>query len=323
VTLGAGQLGPDRVGHAYATTVHRFQGSTVDRSHLYADGGGRELAYVAMSRAQHASSVYVVADDLDQARADLGRDWAVRRTPVWAIDSALPGPQQLKSDPQAVGERAAIVALRHVHDGLLAAATEPGRPPAPTKQAEEARAALAQARRHLAELADPAGLAGIHGAYETGPVGDAARHAALADERLGQLEHAARAGGWSERCQASRDLPATTAVAEAAEDRLAALVNGERAHLHQHIGRLETSLEGLDNQAAVVGQRWQQTASVHATATQAQQRLDRALQTARRRLEQPDRPDQPARRRRTPAPWLPAPRHVIDPPEAIPEGPDL
>jgi hypothetical protein len=62
---------------------------------------------------------------------------------------------------------------------------------------------------------------------------------------------------------------------------------------------------------------------VHATATQAQQRLDRALQTARRRLEQPDRPTGPARGRRAPGPWQPAPRHVIDPPEAILEGPDL
>jgi ATP-dependent exoDNAse (exonuclease V) alpha subunit len=52
VTLGAGQLGADRLGHAYATTVHRFQGSTVERAHLYADNGGRELAYVAMSRAR-------------------------------------------------------------------------------------------------------------------------------------------------------------------------------------------------------------------------------------------------------------------------------
>ena len=44
IALGGGQLGADRLGHAYATTVHRFQGSTVERAHLFADGGGRELA---------------------------------------------------------------------------------------------------------------------------------------------------------------------------------------------------------------------------------------------------------------------------------------
>jgi len=47
---------------------------------------------VAMSRARHASTAYAVADDLDQAREDLTRDWAVRRTPTWAIDTALPPP---------------------------------------------------------------------------------------------------------------------------------------------------------------------------------------------------------------------------------------
>jgi ATP-dependent exoDNAse (exonuclease V) alpha subunit len=79
--LSGEQLGADRLGHAYATTVHRFQGATVKRAHLYADGGGRELAYVAMSRARQASTAYVVADDLDQAREDLTRDWATRRPP--------------------------------------------------------------------------------------------------------------------------------------------------------------------------------------------------------------------------------------------------
>ncbi len=43
VTLGAGQIGTDRVGHADATTMHRLQGFTVERAHLYADGGGNDL----------------------------------------------------------------------------------------------------------------------------------------------------------------------------------------------------------------------------------------------------------------------------------------
>ena len=59
--LDAGQLA-----HAYALTVHRAQGSTVARAHALEDGGGRELAYVKMSRAKERSTVYVVADDVDQ-----------------------------------------------------------------------------------------------------------------------------------------------------------------------------------------------------------------------------------------------------------------
>ena len=44
------EIGAARLAHGYATTVHRSQGSTCDTAHVYEDGGGRELAYVAMSR---------------------------------------------------------------------------------------------------------------------------------------------------------------------------------------------------------------------------------------------------------------------------------
>jgi len=323
VTLGPGQLGPDRVGHAYATTVHRFQGSTVDRAHLYADGGGRELAYVAMSRARHASHVYLVADDLDQAREDLTRDWAARRTPTWAIDAALPGPQQLKSDPQAVGdrERAGIIALRHAHHRLLATATHPGHPPAPPEQADTARAALAQGRQHLADL-DEAGT------HSSGPIREAARHAHTAGTRLDHLEQVARAGGWRERRQARRDLPAATAATTAAEDHLDRLVTAERGRLQHEIGRLQTTLDGLDQQTTAAGQRWQHAASQHAAATQGQRRLGRVLQGVRQRLEQPERPAQaarPTRGRPTPGNRQPVPRHALepDPPDATHEAPGL
>jgi len=52
--LTAEELSKDRLDHAYAVTVHRMQGATVDRAHVFADGGGRELAYVAMSRARES-----------------------------------------------------------------------------------------------------------------------------------------------------------------------------------------------------------------------------------------------------------------------------
>ena len=324
VTLGAGQLGPDRLGHAYATTVHHFQGSTVDRTHLYADGGGRELAYVAMSRARHASSVYVVADDLDQAREDLARDWATRRTPIWAIDTALPAPEQVRGDPRTVGERerAGIVALRHAQARLLAAATHPGRPPAPSKQAEEVRAALAQARQRLADLDDNAG------AHSSGAIGEAARHAHTVGARLDHLERVARAGGWRERRQARRELPDATAATTAAEDHLDRLVTAERGRLQHEISRLHTALDGLDRQTTAAGQRWQQAASQHAAATQGQRRLGRILQGVRQRLEQPDRPARAARPspgRPTPGHGQPTPRHVLepDPPDASREAPGL
>jgi ATP-dependent exoDNAse (exonuclease V) alpha subunit len=48
----------DRLDLGYASTVHRSQGATVDSGHVVADGVGRELAYVAMSRARQATHIY-------------------------------------------------------------------------------------------------------------------------------------------------------------------------------------------------------------------------------------------------------------------------
>jgi ATP-dependent exoDNAse (exonuclease V) alpha subunit len=98
VHLAINEAGSDRLVYAYATTVHRCQGSTTERAHLFADGGGRELAYVAMSRARQSTHVWTVADDLPQAIEDLRRDWSTQRTPTWAIDTALPaGPPSPRS----------------------------------------------------------------------------------------------------------------------------------------------------------------------------------------------------------------------------------
>jgi hypothetical protein len=63
-----------------------MQGATVDRAHVIADGGGRELAYVAMSRARCASHVYVVADDAGQCAEDLAAEWSGDRRQRWVLD---------------------------------------------------------------------------------------------------------------------------------------------------------------------------------------------------------------------------------------------
>ena len=109
VPIRADEAAANRLDHSYATTVHRGQGSTTGRAHLFADGGGRELAYVAMSRARESTHVWTVADDLAQGVDDLRRDWSTARTPTWALDTGLPDPsaltrenfQALRSDQQA------------------------------------------------------------------------------------------------------------------------------------------------------------------------------------------------------------------------------
>jgi AAA domain/Viral (Superfamily 1) RNA helicase len=129
----------DNVGYGYATTVHRCQGATTDVAHLFADGGGRELGYVAMSRARQATHVHVVADNIDQAGEDLVRDWEHQRRQTWAIDCGTPTdaerpgvhPLEVEADQatpavlRATLARARLVAERHalaaaVGDGILA-----------------------------------------------------------------------------------------------------------------------------------------------------------------------------------------------------------
>jgi hypothetical protein len=73
--------------YGYAVTVHRAQGATCDRAHVLAGGGGRELAYVALSRAREHTTVYAVADDLDQAVDDLRSDWTVGRHQRWITET--------------------------------------------------------------------------------------------------------------------------------------------------------------------------------------------------------------------------------------------
>jgi hypothetical protein len=146
--FGPDDIGADRLAHGYATTVHRSQGATVDTARLFADGGGRELGYVAMSRARQASHVHVVADSTDQAVEDLVRDWSSERRQTWAIDTGRPdtepkGPIAVEADPAAPGALRATLGrgrLKAERDAL--AATLRAEPPA------EPQAAL----RHLKDL---------------------------------------------------------------------------------------------------------------------------------------------------------------------------
>ncbi|MBV9283646.1 MAG: AAA family ATPase, partial [Acidimicrobiia bacterium] len=80
-------LGADRLSHAYAITVHRSQGATVDRSYALEDGGGRELAYVKMSRARDAAQLYMVAQP-SHALERLEWAWEDERRQSWVIDRA-------------------------------------------------------------------------------------------------------------------------------------------------------------------------------------------------------------------------------------------
>ena len=122
--FGPEELDAAHLAHSYAITVHRSQGATVGRAHVLEDGGGRELAYVKMSRARERSTVYVVADPPEQAAEDLGRVWCQSRRIGWAIDQGTPalgiGAELAPAVPavsaslrhaRLVAERAAVAAV--------------------------------------------------------------------------------------------------------------------------------------------------------------------------------------------------------------------
>ncbi|HLI54673.1 MAG TPA: AAA family ATPase, partial [Acidimicrobiales bacterium] len=76
-------LAGDHIGYGYAITVHRSQGATVDTAHVLADGGGRELGYVAMSRARGESHVHAIAASQEQAAGRLAWEWQHSRRQTW------------------------------------------------------------------------------------------------------------------------------------------------------------------------------------------------------------------------------------------------
>ena len=136
-TLGPDQVGPDRLALGYATTVHRSQGATFDTAHLFADGGGRELGYVGMSRARQDTRVHVVADSVDQAVEDLTWDWSHERRQNWAIDTGTPdhqrrNPLEIEADKQVPGKLRAVLgrARLKVERAAAAATTPDGADPA-------------------------------------------------------------------------------------------------------------------------------------------------------------------------------------------------
>jgi conjugative relaxase-like TrwC/TraI family protein len=103
VLLPDGFIGRDRLAHGYAITVHRSQGATVDTTHYLEDGGGRELAYVALSRARHRSTVYTHADNLEAAIEDLTNAWAVERRQHWITDRTATRDPELERTRQQRG----------------------------------------------------------------------------------------------------------------------------------------------------------------------------------------------------------------------------
>ena len=125
--LAGDELDDEHLDYAYALTVHRNQAATVDRAHVFADGGGRELGYVAMSRARGPSRIYATADDVDQAVEDLVGEWSRSTRQRWVLDTdAVAGPDapahpRLSARPDATVH---LARLRAERDAVMAVAPD-------------------------------------------------------------------------------------------------------------------------------------------------------------------------------------------------------
>jgi hypothetical protein len=242
VRLAGEELGADRLGLGYATTVHRGQGSTTARAHLFADGGGRELAYVAMSRARGATHAWVVADDPAQAAEDLRRDWSVRRTPTWALDACLP----------TTTLREAVVSLATPGHAQLVALALAGSRATANASAHlqlvglETELAKARAALHHAEQARVDLLAG-RGAYFGTEVGQAVADLARAEAGLAAVRREAENGShwWARRAEA-KEAAAWAERHGDARRRWLEHVGPEAARLDAAIGLCRDELARLD-----------------------------------------------------------------------------
>ncbi len=219
----ADEIGSDKLAHAYAITAHRSQGSTVDVTYALEDGGGRELAYVAMSRARGESHVHVVAPDLSQAASRLAWAWEDEHRQSWAI-----GNEADSSLAELYAERTQL--SRSV-------------PPDHSHQLEHVRRQKLAVERDIAELYNGAGHWANTGA---GMAARAVREAAVDHQRAEQLLENPELAWWARR-------KARRALAEAGH-RFDKAVRAWESTGQPYATRLEAQRERLGADTALLEQ---------------------------------------------------------------------
>lgn len=110
VVLPVDYIESEGVAHAYATTVHKAQGRTVDSSHVLVDDTAyRQLAYVMLSRHRHTVHVHLASNGaFSDADRPCARDYSGHRPDV--LEAALKGDRAqslaLESTVQGIGTSA-------------------------------------------------------------------------------------------------------------------------------------------------------------------------------------------------------------------------
>ena len=237
--FGPDELDAAHLAHSYAITVHRAQGATVGRAHVYEDGGGRELAYVKMSRARERSTVYTVADSVEQAAEDLGRTWSPSRRIGWAIDQGTPAPG---IDAEPVPDAPAVSAsLRHARLVAEREAVAAVVPSDPSSAFYRTRNTVDRLQRKLEDLDNAEGW----GEWRGTPLGDAAIawRSALQEQRgsLAQAEHV----GLRERHRLRQQAKRAAEQIGPLRERFEALAGPERARLKVELPDAKRNLADL------------------------------------------------------------------------------
>jgi hypothetical protein len=220
--MGRQELAADKLGHAYATTAHRSQGSTVDVTSALEDGGGRELAYVAMSRARHESHVHVVAPTVAHAAERLAWAWGQERREAWALDR-----QAAKSLAELHHERAQLA--RSI-------------PPDRSAELADARRRLSLAEQERKDLRQGTGR------WAGTPAGHAARAASGAAfdyQRASEKVQEKSLGPWA-RHKARREVRETSQRFDQALEAWRAVGEPYERTLGPHYERLEADVARLE-----------------------------------------------------------------------------
>ena len=227
VTVPAEYLGRERMGYGYAITAHRAQGATVDTAHVLADGGGRELAYVAMSRARGASHVYLPTANPAAGIDYLRWEWGSDRRQAWTLQPDLV--QQALWE--AIDQRRALTATL---------------PSDQTGRIEQAHRQLGDARADLDELYHG------RGRWEHHPAGAAVQHLdAVRARHAWAVEHARRGDlGFLERRRAAKHLETTKQHLALAEQRWKEHVGPHVQAIGQQVHRYERDVRQLEHTQA-------------------------------------------------------------------------
>jgi hypothetical protein len=220
-------LDAQHLDYGYARTVHRAQGATVDRAHVLAAGGGRELAYVALSRARQQTRIYTTADNLEQAVDDLHADWNQTHHQRWITDTRA----ETGHDPDPPQRRVTAVP--------------------PVEPSLQQRRAVASG--HLAMLQeDHRDLRAGTGRWADTPEGHATRALAKAQQQLQHAHQVAHDPDFRrrERRAASKAIPELERTVTRAQIERDQVCAPARTELDANIRTARTEIERLDAQAA-------------------------------------------------------------------------